>query len=406
MLSNELQHLLKKYINNSISENEFHELWETLRHEQYEGEWHSAMDAILAEKKNQSFSDDSIRERKLQEIIAIIESRGDSTLQQENSETPVTTIPARQSMRIIARKMLPYAAIFVFFLLIAAVFKYKNKQVPHENIQLSFRNTTKEHSIKPGSQKALLTLADGTTITLDSAANGIIAKQGGTQVLKLANGMICYVKDKANNQPENISYNKMSTPRGGQYQLTLPDGSVIWLNAESSITYPTAFSGNERKVSITGEVYFEVVKDKSKPFKVTAGDQQIKVLGTHFNINAYEDEDHVKTSLLEGSVNVNQQILKPGEAFQNGKVSKTNVDQDVAWKNGIFNFNNQSLAQVMRQLARWYNLEVIYPGGVPRKEYGGEMGRNLTLNQVLKGLENSGIYFELEGRKLLVKSKN
>ena len=406
MLSNELQHLLKKYINNSISENEFHELWETLRHEQYESEWQAAMDAILAEKKNQSFSDDLIRERKLQEIKAIIESRGDSTLQQENSETPVTTIPARRSMRIIARKMLPYAAIFVFLLLIVAVYKYKNKQVPHENVQLGFSNTIKEDNIKPGSQKALLTLADGTTITLDSAANGIIAKQGGTQVLKLGNGMIRYVKDETHNQPENISYNKMSTPRSGQYQLTLPDGSVIWLNAESSITYPTAFSGNERKVSITGEVYFEVIKDKSKPFKVTAGDQQIEVLGTHFNINAYQDEDHVKTSLLEGSVKVNQQILKPGEAFQNGKVSKTNVDQDVAWKNGIFNFNNQSLAQVMRQLARWYNLEVVYPNGVPRKEYGGEMGRNLTLNQVLKGLENSGIYFEREGRKLLVKSKN
>ena len=406
MLSNELQHLLKKYINNSISENEFHELWETLRHEQYESEWQAAMDAILAEKKNQSFSDDLIRERKLQEIIAIIESRGDSTLQQENSETPVTTIPARRSMRIIARKMLPYAAIFVFLLLIVAVFKYKNKQVPHENVQLGFSNTIKEDNIKPGSQKALLTLADGTTITLDSAANGIIAKQGGTQVLKLGNGMIRYVKDETHNQPENISYNKMSTPRSGQYQLTLPDGSVIWLNAESSITYPTAFSGNERKVSITGEVYFEIVKDKSKPFKVTAGDQQVEVLGTHFNINAYQDEDHVKTSLLEGSVKVNQQILKPGEAFQNGKVSTTNVDQDVAWKNGIFNFNNQSLAQVMRQLARWYNLEVVYPSGVPRKEYGGEMGRNLTLNQVLKGLENSGIYFEREGRKLLVKSKN
>jgi len=406
MLSNELQHLLKKYINNSISENEFHELWETLRHEQYESEWQAAMDAILAEKKNQSFSDDLIRERKLQEIIAIIESRGDSTLQQENSETPVTTIPARRSMRIIARKMLPYAAIFVFLLLIVAVYKYKNKQVPHENVQLGFSNTIKEDNIKPGSQKALLTLADGTTITLESAANGIIAKQGGTQVLKLGNGMIRYVKDETHNQPENISYNKMSTPGGGRYQLILPDGSIIWLNAESSITYPTAFSGNERKVNITGEVYFEVVKDKSKPFKVTAGDQQIEVLGTHFNINAYQDEDHVKTSLLEGSVKVNQQILKPGEAFQNGKVSKTNVDQDVAWKNGIFNFNNQSLAQVMRQLARWYNLEVVYPSGVPRKEYGGEMGRNLTLNQVLKGLENSGIYFEREGRKLLVKSKN
>jgi hypothetical protein len=151
MLSNELHHLLKKYINNSISENEFHELWETLRHERYEGEWHAAMDAILAEKKNQSFSDDSIRERRLREIIAIIESRGDSTLQQENSE--ITAIPARQSIRMITRKMLLYAAaIFVSLLLIVVISKYRNNRVPQENIQLGFSNTIKEDSIKPGSQ--------------------------------------------------------------------------------------------------------------------------------------------------------------------------------------------------------------------------------------------------------------
>jgi ferric-dicitrate binding protein FerR (iron transport regulator) len=195
----------------------------------------------------------------------------------------------------------------------------------------------------------------------------------------------------------------MSTPRGGQYQLQLPDGSKVWLNAESSITYPITFTGNERKVTISGEVYFEVAKDKNKPFRVSAGDLHVEVLGTHFNINAYADEGSAKTSLLEGSVKIDREILQPGQAYVNGKVIAADVEHDVAWKNGVFNFNDQNLSQIMRQLARWYNLEIEYPQGVPKKEYGGEIGRNLTLAQVLKGLENSGVRFELKGRQLIVK---
>ena len=129
----------------------------------------------------------------------------------------------------------------------------------------------------------------------------------------------------------------------------------------------------------------------------------MEVLGTHFNINAYSDEDHIKTSLLEGSVSVNRMLLRPGQAYIHGSIRSTDIDQDIAWKNGVFNFNNQTLTQVMRQLARWYDLEVVYPQGVPIKEYGGEMGRNLTLDQVLKGLENSGVHFQLNGTQLIVR---
>jgi len=200
-----------------------------------------------------------------------------------------------------------------------------------------------------------------------------------------------------------LQYNTMSTPRGGQYRLTLPDGTLVWLNAESSITYPTVFAATERSVTVTGEAYLEVAKEKNRPFRVMAGDANIEVLGTHFNINAYANEGHTKTSLLEGSVKINSRILQPGQAFANGEVFQTNVARDVAWKNGVFNFNDQNLAQVMRQLARWYNLEVEYPLGVPKKEYGGEMGRNLSLGQVLKGMESTGLRFELNGRKLTVK---
>jgi ferric-dicitrate binding protein FerR (iron transport regulator) len=197
----------------------------------------------------------------------------------------------------------------------------------------------------------------------------------------------------------------MSTPRGGQYQLSLPDGSKVWLNSESSITYPVVFAAQERKVKITGEAYFEVAKDKTKPFRVETNDMQVEVLGTHFNVKAYADEGPTKTSLLEGSVKIDKQILKPGQAFTNGRIVPTDVDQDVAWKNGIFNFNNQNLSQVMKELARWYDLEIAYPDGIPQKEYGGEIGRNLKLNQVLKGLGNSGVHFELNGRRVTVTIK-
>jgi ferric-dicitrate binding protein FerR (iron transport regulator) len=260
--------------------------------------------------------------------------------------------------------------------------------------------------VEPGGQKAVLTLSDGSTIVLDNAGNGQIAQQGQTQVIKLGNGEIQYKSGNQKTGAREVVFNTMSTPRGGQYQLVLPDGSKVWLNSESSITYPVMFSHQERKVKITGEAYFEVAKDKTKPFRVETGDMKVEVLGTHFNVKAYADEGPTKTSLLEGSVKVDMQVLKPGQAFINGRIVPTNVEQDVAWKNGIFNFNNENLTQVMKQLARWYDLDIVYPDGVPQKEYGGEIGRNLKLNQVLKGLENSGVHFELNGKRVTVTKKS
>jgi ferric-dicitrate binding protein FerR (iron transport regulator) len=205
----------------------------------------------------------------------------------------------------------------------------------------------------------------------------------------------------------------MSTPRGGQYQLTLADGSQVWLNAESSITYPTAFNGNDRKVSITGEAYFEVAKDKKKPFRVDIGPATIEVLGTHFNMNTYKDEQTNKTTLLEGSVRIKtvhtSLTLRPGQQGQyNPRTNNLSlavhpdVEQAVAWKNGVFNFNNVKLEEAMRQIARWYDVQVVYEKTIPATTFGGKMGRDLKLSQVLKLLGEMGIQFRIEGKKLIV----
>jgi transmembrane sensor len=285
------------------------------------------------------------------------------------------------------------------------------------------------NDIPPGGNRATLQLANGQTIILDSAANGSLAMQGNAKIMKLADGQIAYTVDgKAASE---VMYNTMSTPPGGQFKLKLPDGTNVWLNAASSITYPTAFTGKERKVTITGEVYFEVEtlqlrSGHKMPFKVMiAGGAEVEVLGTHFNINSYADETEIKTTLLEGSVKVvnresaigNQQsvkdkelsvVLKPGEqAVIAGNSRLTidhspNIEQVMAWKNGLFNFNKVSLQEVMKQIARWYDVEIVYQGKIKPKQFGGEIQRDLNLSEVLEGLTKTGIHFQIEGRKLIV----
>lgn len=268
----------------------------------------------------------------------------------------------------------------------------------------SFDNKVSQTNILPGANKALLTLSDGTIITLDSAANGAIAHQGNSSVVKLANGEIRY--DVKGISDDEIIMNTMSTPRGGQYQLVLPDGSKVWLNAASSITYPVAFTGKDRKIKITGEVYIEVTKEKNKPFFVDVdGKQIVEVLGTEFNINSYAEEELIKTTLVNGSVKTGGKILRPGEAYINGKIISTDINRDIAWKNGYFNFNGIDLKTAMNQLSRWYDIDVSYKNGIPNLVFGGEMERNLQLVQVLKALDLMGLEFEIAGRNLTVKNQ-
>lgn len=282
-------------------------------------------------------------------------------------------------------------------------------------VQRHFKN-----DVAPGGNKAVLTLANGTTIVLDRAHNGQVANQGNVKVVKVNSGLLAYSSPQAagGGQPAVdgketvVQFNRLSTPRGGQYQLVLPDGSKVWLNAASSIRYPTAFAGKERKVEITGEVYFEVAHDPDKPFRVVAGDMEVEVLGTHFNINAYEDEATINTTLLEGGIKVTEgshvQMLRPGEQAQLNRdgqirlVKDANVDAAVAWKNGYFSFDKAGLQAVMHQLSRWYNVDVSYQGDIPPQEFGGEIQRNLNLSQVLSVLKQSQVHFKIEGNKLIV----
>jgi transmembrane sensor len=384
----ELQQLLERYLEGNISKDDFKLLWDTIRANPDEQVLSNAIESVITGKKITGLSDPAEAANALTKVKTAMAA--DRQIQEHSKD----------NIRILDGRLLRYAAAIV---VIAGAGIYVWSSQPKKDQATTIVQLTKTADVQPGSSKALLTLADGTTIVLDNAANGKIAEQGPVQVVKLANGQLQYRTANKDISKSTEKINTMSTPRGGQYQLTLPDGSQVWLNAESSITYPVFFAGSERKVKITGEVYFEVAKDKTKPFRVLAGNQHVEVLGTHFNVNAYGDDGNIKTSLLEGSVKIEGRLLKPGQAYSNGEVVATDVNQDVAWKNGVFNFNDQTLAQVMRQLSRWYNIDVAYPVGVPRKEYGGEMGRNLSLAQVLKGLENSGIHFQLEGRRLFVK---
>lgn len=385
MLPSELKSLLEQYLSGTLSEEDFKRLWDTLKDRESDAEWLNAIEEALIAKSPAGLSDSSNANEALAKIKARI----------YEDEMPLQ----KPMLRIY--KLVRYAAA-VLVIISATVFILYTTNAGKTEAEIA-KVAAVPNDVEPGGEKAILTLADGSTIILDNAGDGKIAQQGHMQIVKLPDGQVQYkALSNTTGSEAVLSYNTMSTPRGGQYQLILPDESKVWLNAESSITYPIAFSKDERRVKITGEVYFEVAKDRKKPFRVVTNDMEVEVLGTHFNVKAYADEGPTKTSLLEGSVKINQQILKPGQAFVNGRIVPTDIGQDVAWKNGIFNFNNQNLAQVMLQLARWYDLEVIYPSGVPQKEYGGEIGRNLKLGQVLKGLENSGVYFELVGKRVVV----
>jgi ferric-dicitrate binding protein FerR (iron transport regulator) len=261
--------------------------------------------------------------------------------------------------------------------------------------------------IAPGGNKAVLTLSDGTTITLDSTVSGAIAQQGNTSIVKQADGRIVYNAQGAG--AGEVMMNTMRTPRGGQYRLTLPDGTQVWLNAASSITYPAAFTGRQRNVKVSGEAYFEVTKDNERPFVVDVeGGAPVEVLGTHFNINGYTDEGGVKTTLLEGIVRIDRVILKPGQQAQMGRqglavMNNVNIDKVMAWKNGLFNFEDVGLKEVMRQLERWYDIEVVYEKDVPDIRFEGEISRNINLSNLLKVLARAEVKFRIEdGRRLVV----
>lgn len=268
----------------------------------------------------------------------------------------------------------------------------------------------KAADIAPGRNGAVLTLADGSQVVLDSLGNGVIATQKGAKVL-LAAGRLSYTPLPG----EGVDYNRITTPKGRQFRLVLPDGTAVWLNAASSLRYPTSFTGKTRQVEVSGEAYFEVAENANMPFHVNVnGNINIEVLGTHFNVNAYENEQHINTTLVTGRIKVStgttNAILKPGQQAQAGQGSATDmkvlsnadIEKITAWKDGLFNFNGATLQEVMRQLERWYDIEVVYEKGAPNITFWGKMTKDISLNGLLIGLQQSEVHLRLEGRKLIV----
>lgn len=261
------------------------------------------------------------------------------------------------------------------------------------------------HDVAPGGNKAVLTLSGGRRLVLDSTAADTVLTEGA-DIVANTGGRLAY-KTGSSTDTE-IAYNTLTTPRGGQYQLTLPDGTKVWLDAASSIKYPTTFTGKERVVTVTGEAYLEVAHLEHQPFKVMVGGRTIEDLGTHFNINAYDDEPTRKVTLLEGSVKVEGVLLAPGEQAVidpvSGKINiqRVETDQVVAWVKGKLSMDNLDVREIMRQVSRWYDVDVVYEGSIPQGRFWGVINRNVALSNMLGVMRENGIRVNLEGKKIIV----
>jgi transmembrane sensor len=411
--NNRLQYLVSQYLNDTCTQEELAEFWQQIGEMEDETPMRDALQHLWLQSKAGNDTPATGWEAVLQQVY----SKADLHLQE-----PVA-IPLWK------RGVFRWAAAAVVVLSLGtAGYWLLNNNKPSGSKEVVSAITPQDVSA-PQNNRATITLSNGQTVYLDSAGNGSLATQGNVQVVKLADGQIAY-KGAANE----LVYNTLTNPRGSKViNMTLSDGSHIWLNAGSSITYPVTFVGNERNVDIIGEVYFEVAHNATMPFKVRHGSMEVKVLGTHFNINAYEDEDAIRTTLLEGSVKiVNREtangkreknndfaaILKPGEqAVIAGHSPLTthhspltinhspDIQQVMAWKNGLFSFTGADLATIMRQLARWYDIQVKYEGQIPARKFSGEITHDLTLSQLMNGLQSLGIKFKIEGRTMIVQQK-
>lgn len=308
-----------------------------------------------------------------------------------------------------------FTAIAASILLIGGTFVWWNIYVKDNRLaEEPVAGMTRDR--QPASGGAVLKLADGEEIILDDATDGAVAEQGDTRITKQG-GLLSY---NSNVSANSVLYNTLSTPKGKIYQLLLPDSSKAWLNAASSIRFPTAFIGRERSVEITGEVYFEIKKNAEMPFHVTVNQRAtIDVLGTSFNVNAYDNEDMLRTTLLTGSVRIQitQQeggssvVLKPGQQAQIKQthvaqsipvVHNANIKNVMGWKEGYFSLDDLTLADLMREVERWYDVEVVYEKEIPAKAFFGKVGRDLSLLDFMDGLKDWGVRFKLDGRKLII----
>jgi ferric-dicitrate binding protein FerR (iron transport regulator) len=319
------------------------------------------------------------------------------------------SIEEHSKYRIFRFRAWQSAAAAILILLTAGIYYYQNSPEP---VIVKTETPRFRNDVAPGNNKAILTLDDGSKINLDDAKTGILASESNIDIKKTGAGQLEYAA--GTQSVKTVKYNILSTPMGGEYQLVLPDGSKVWLNSGSTLRFPTAFIGSERIVELKGEAYFDIAKNPKMPFLVrTNNAMDIKVLGTQFNIMAYDDEKNINTTLIEGSVEVlkgsGKTMLKPGqEAILNRgsgniKVASADLEQAIAWKNGYFIFYNENIESIMRKVSRWYNVDVVYQGNLSNKDFVGTISRNKNISELLKMLELTGaVHFSIDGRRITV----
>jgi len=392
-------HLIKQYITNKCTYEEYQELLALLKIQTDD----TQLEGLLMEELLNSQSHAAESEVDWETMLQTITQQHES-------------IPIRRVRSFIWIKRFAIAAVFI--LLVGIIVWWWLQKQDSGNKQNE--NVPVIADISPGRSGAILTLQNGRHVVLDSAHNGTLVAIQGLHIDKHDSSIAYAPAPKLGEVSNEMSYNTLSTPRGRQFQLVLADGTKVWLNAASSIRYPTLFSGKERVVDITGEVYFEVAKNTARPFIVNIlsegeGSQKgrVEVLGTHFNINAYDDEKQVRTTLLEGKVKasiVNGEfaVLHPGDqAVMDAGTPLTinhapDVESVMAWKNGYFHFKRADIKTVMRQIARWYDVEIQYEGAITTDQFGGYIPRDATLSQVLHALEQSLVHFSIQGKKVIV----
>lgn len=405
MTENRLKELFNLYLNRQTTDAENKELWKAWKEQDpvlnavKERLVEEAFDALPVTYQPTPLQSEDIFNRVMDDLNSVNEKNGEDEQLKKARYAPILLLRQRWWM----------AASVLLLLFIGGYWGLKRKKQQDASLENVLATR-----IIPGKNGAVLTLADGSQVLLDTIVNATVALQGGVTA-RVVNGALLY-----EGRGDAVVYNTMSTPKGRQFRITLPDGSQVWLNAASSIRFPTVFTGGERKVEISGEVYFEISGNEKMPFRVKLGDRsEVEVLGTSFNVNAYDDEPLIRTTLLDGAVRVqskskNSVVLKPGQQAQitgntaEGKITVMNnveMNKVIAWKNGFFDFEGVSFEVAMRQLERWFEIDVEYENNkVPDIEFIGKITRDVSFHGLLTGLKKMGVHYRLEGRKLIILS--
>jgi ferric-dicitrate binding protein FerR (iron transport regulator) len=383
--------LLEQYVTDMMNKEDRKEFFSLLKNPHYQ----NRLEKVMEKEWNHG----EYEEAQDHEIGQLIEQN----VMEEIRKAKV--VPMKQGSGTLMRKMVAVAAVLI--LIAGAYYLISGNSSKKDSTIASVKKERIDE--KEAGNNAVLTLGDGQDVILDKSTNGTITRQGGIRLDKTRDGILSYVPEI---EAGEVVFNTVSTPKGGEYQVRLSDGTNVWLNAVSSLRFPAAFAGNERMVQVTGEAYFEVAHNAKKPFRVEVKGMQVEVLGTHFNINSYQDEGQSKTTLVQGKIKITggnaSAILLPGQqalltaANALSVVKHADVEEALAWKNGYFRFNETAIETAMKQIGRWYNLEVVYVGLTPGGHCTGKIGRNLTSSNLARVLNGIGIHCKIEGKKITV----